>query len=177
VNAFETLGLKPILQLSDEKIREAFRSMAGISHPDSGGDETSFAAIREAQETLSSPAKRLREWLIIRGAEINERGSISTELMNMFQIIAENGSSAETAIKTAAAAQSALTKGMAELALMKQREATKLLLADVEQEIFMRVNQFTLIEQGQLDAAAVMRDLIFLEKWKSGIRSLYGRLM
>ncbi len=177
MNAFEKLGLQPTLLLSDESLREAFRNKAALSHPDSGGDEADFTAIREAQELLASPAKRLREWLQIRGAEITERGTISTELMNLFQKIAENGSISETTIKKAATAQSALTKGMAELELMKQCETTKLLLSDVEREISTRVDQFALIEQGELNPSALMRDLIFLEKWRSSIRGLYGRLI
>jgi DnaJ domain len=177
VNAFEKLGLEPTLLLSEESLREAFRKKAAVSHPDSGGDEADFTAIREAQELLASPAKRLREWLQNRGAEITERGSISTELMNLFQKIAENTSTAETSIKKAATAQSALTKGMAELELMKHRETTRLLLSDVEREITRCVDQFALIEQGELDPALIMRDLIFLEKWRFSIRALYGRLI
>lgn len=177
MNAFEKLGLEPTLLLSDESLREAFRNKAAVLHPDSGGDEADFAAIREAQEWLASPAKRLRAWLQIRGTKITERGTISNELINWFQKIAENGSAAETSIKKAAAAQSALTKGMAELELMKHRETTKTLLSNVEREISIRVDQFALIEQDELNPSALMRDLIFLEKWRSSIRGLYGRLI
>ena len=177
MNAFAKLGLEVRLVISGEEIREAFRLRAVDSHPDGGGDEAEFTALREAREILESPAKRLREWLRVNEAEADARGTIAGELVDFFQKVAETGAGAEAAIKTAAEAQSALAKGMAEVRLMGAREKVKNLLSEIEAGIAAREERFPAIEKGESDAATAMRDLVFLEKWRGAMRSLYGRLM
>ncbi len=177
MNSFERLGLRVGLSFSEEEIREAFRKRAAELHPDSGGDEGEFAALQVAQEALLSPARRLREWLNAKGIEADERGTIAGEMVDLFQKVAENGAKAEAAIKAGEKAQSALAKGMAEVRLMGEREGVKDLLARIELEIRDRAQVFPEIEEGELDAAIVMRDLVFLEKWRGAMKSLYGRLM
>ena len=176
MNAFEMLGLQVRLPISVEEIREAFRVRAAEAHPDGGGDEAGFAALREAREVLESPAKRLREWLRVQGSAVDERGTIGAELMDFFQKVAETGARAEGAVKAGEAAQSALAKGMAEVRLISERESVKSLLVEIEEGIAERVRIFAAIETGESDAATVMRDLVFLEKWRGAMRSLYGRL-
>lgn len=177
MNAFEKLGLEVRLEISAAEIREAFRARAADSHPDGGGDEAEFTALREAQEVLESPTKRLREWLRLKGIEADRRGTIAGQLVDFFQKVAETGVQAEAAIKSAAEAQSALAKGIAEVRLMGEREKVKALLSEIEAEISVRVMLFSEIERGKSDAATAMRDLVFLEKWRGAMRSLYGRLI
>lgn len=177
MNAFETLGLPVGLVVSEEEIREAFRKNAVAVHPDSGGDAGEFAALQLAQEILLSPAKRLKDWLSAEGAEVDTRGQIDAGLMDLFQKVAEVGSVAEATIKTRETASSALAKAMAEVALMAQREKVRDLLAAVEMEINVRVSRFPEIENAISNAGVVMRDLVFLEKWRGTLKSIYGRLM
>lgn len=177
MNAFERLGLNVGLIVSEEEIRESFRVRAAAAHPDSGGDEAEFAELREAREVLESPAKRLREWLRVREFPVDERGTISVELMDFFQKVAKTGTSAEAAVKASEMAQSALAKGMAEVRLIAERESVKNLLVEIEAGICERVRLFPAIENGECDAAIATRDLVFFEKWKSTMRALYGRLM
>ncbi len=177
MNAFECLGIRVALTVSTEEIREAFRVRAAVAHPDGGGEEAEFAALREAREVLESPARRLREWLRINGSPVDERGTIGSELMDFFQKVAETGARAEAAVKASEVAQSALAKGMAEVRLISERESVKSLLVEIEEGIAERVRIFPAIETGDSDAATAMRDLVFLEKWRSAMRSLYGRLM
>lgn len=177
MNAFESLGLAVRLTVSTEEIREAFRVRAAAAHPDGGGEEAKFAALREAREVLESPARRLREWLRVQGSPVDERGTIGSELMDFFQKVAETGARAEAAVKAGEAAQSALAKGMAEVRLIAERESVKNLIAEIERGIAERVRIFPVIEKGDSDAATAMRDLVFLEKWRGAMRSLYGRLM
>jgi hypothetical protein len=33
------------------------------------------------------------------------------------------------------------------------------------------------VEEGHIDPATMMRDLIFLEKWRATLKGIYGRLM
>ncbi len=177
MNAFERLGVPVGLAVSDEEIREAFRKKAGETHPDSGGDAGEFSALHVAQEVLMSPAKRLKEWLAAKGTEVDSRGQIEAGMMDLFQKVAEVGSAAEGAIRTGEKAGSALAKAMAEVALMGQREKVKDLLAEVELEIGKRIVAFPEIEEGRVDGGKVMRDLVFLEKWRGTLRGIYGRLM
>lgn len=177
MSAFEKLGVPVGLVIADEAVREAFRKRAGEVHPDSGGDAGEFAALQVAQEVLLSPAKRLKEWLAATGMEVDSRGQIEAGLMDLFQKVAEVGSAAEGAIKTGEKAGSALAKAMAEVALMKQREKVKELLAEVEREIGGRIAIFPEIAEGRCDGGKVMRDLVFLEKWRGTLRGIYGRLM
>lgn len=177
MNAFESLGLQVCLVITAEEIRDAFRARAAAAHPDGGGEEGEFAALREAREILESPARRLREWLRVQGSPVVERGTIGAELMDFFQKVAETGARAEAAVKAGEAAQSALAKGMAEVRLIAERESVKNLVGEIEEGITERVRIFPAIEKGDSDAATAMRDLVFLEKWRGAMRALYGRLM
>lgn len=163
--------------ISGEEIRENFRARAAAAHPDSGGDEAEFAALREARDVLESPAKRLREWLRVNGVETDPRGTIAGELVDFFRKVAETGAEAEAAIKSAVEVKSALAKGMAEVRLMGARENVKSLLAEIETGIAEREGFFPAIEKGEADAATALRDLVFLEKWRGAMKSLYGRLL
>lgn len=177
MSAFERLGMPLRLVVSEEEIREAFRKMAAVIHPDSGGDETDFSELQMAQEILLSPARRLKEWMGARSIEADARGQIGAGLMDLFQKVAEVGNAAEGSIKLGAGAQSSLAKAMAEVKLMGERERVKALLAEIGGEIEERVSAFAGIEAGEVDPGKVMRDLVFLEKWRASMKSVYGRLM
>jgi len=177
MNAFERLGLPVGLVVSDEGIREAFRKRASEVHPDSGGDEVEFAALQEAQEILLIPSRRIKAWMATKGLESEVRGQIEGGLMDLFQKVAEAGSESEAEIKLSAKAQSSLAKAMAEVKLMSRRESVKALLAEIESEIRGRVDRFDEIENGEADAGKMVRDLVFLEKWRGTLKGIYGRLM
>jgi len=53
---YQTLGVAK--NATPEDIKKAYRRMAGIHHPDKGGDTAQFQKIQEAYETLSDPQKR-----------------------------------------------------------------------------------------------------------------------
>lgn len=179
MNVFGRLGLPVKLVVSEEEIRDAFRKTAGEAHPDSGGSEADFAAMQAAQEVLLSPARRLKAWLEVKGGEVDSRGMIDSGLMDLFQEVAEVGTVAEAAVKAKEKAQSALAKGMAEVSLMTAREKVGALLSKIGEGIAERVSRFPDIEVEKSFefGAKVMRDLVFLEKWRGTLRGLYGRLM
>jgi curved DNA-binding protein CbpA len=177
MSSFERLGLPVRLVFSEDKIREAFRKMAGVMHPDSGGDEKGFSELQLAQEILLSPARRLKEWMKAKGIGADVRGQIGAGLMDLFQKVAEVGNAAEAAIKVGAGAQSSLAKAMAEVKLMGERERVKSLLSEIGEEIAEKVAQFSGIEAGEVEPGKVMRDLVFLEKWRTSMKGLYGRLI
>ena len=177
MGAFETLGLRVGLVISDEEIREAFRVKAAVMHPDTGGDEQEFAKLQAARDELLSPAKRIKAWVAARGMEADARGQIDGGLMELFQKVSEVGAAAELLIRENAGAKSALVKAMTEVKLMKQREEVKDLLERIAGEVKQRTDSFQEVEKGRIDPAVMMRDLIFLEKWRATLKGIYGRLM
>lgn len=177
MSAFETLGLRVGLGVSDEEIREAFRVKAAVMHPDSGGDEREFAKLQAARDVLLSPAKRIKAWMTARGMEADARGQIEGGLMDLFQKVSEVGAASELLIRENAGAKSALVKAMAEVRLIKQREEVKDLLEMIAAEIQQRIDGFQRVEESGIDPATMMRDLIFLEKWRATLKGIYGRLM
>ena len=76
VGAFEILGMSSGLVFSDEAVREAFREAGKQVHPDAGGKDGEFAALREAFAMVLSPSRRLKHWLELRGTpgEVREIG-------------------------------------------------------------------------------------------------------
>lgn len=177
MNAFETLVLRVGLVISDEEIREAFRVKAAVLHPDSGGDESEFARLKEAQDVLMSPARRLKEWIAARGLGVDSRGQIEGTLMDLFQKVSEVGAAAEHLIRENESAKTALVKAMVEVKLIKQRELIQELLQSVVSELEQRAAKFQQVEESQIDPGIIMRDLIFLEKWRATLKGIYGRLM
>jgi curved DNA-binding protein CbpA len=176
MNEFEILGLRVGLVISDEEIRDAFRQRA-VLHPDSGGDEQEFAKLQGAQEILLSPAKRMKAWMSARGIDVDARGQIEGGLMDLFQKVSEVGASAEILIRENAGAKSALVKAMVEVKLIKQRESVQELLEVLAAELNQRTDTFAQVEEGEVDPGTIMRDLIFLEKWRATLKGIYGRLM
>lgn len=163
--------------VSDEEIREAFRVRAAVMHPDSGGDEPEFAKLQASRDILLSPARRLKEWMSAQGMEADARGQIEGGLMDLFQKVSEIGAASELLIRENAGAKSALVKAIAEVKLIKQREVVQELLEKVAEELKQRIDRFQQVEEGHIDPATMMRDLIFLEKWRATLKGIYGRLM
>jgi curved DNA-binding protein len=55
---YTTLGLDP--SASGDEIRQAYRSLSKIHHPDAGGDAERFKAISQAYQVLKDPVTRAR---------------------------------------------------------------------------------------------------------------------
>ncbi len=177
MSAFEVLGLRVGLVISDEEVREAFRGRGAVLHPDAGGDEVDFAGAQAAQEILLSPGKRLGEWMRVKGIEVEKRGEIGGDLMELFGRVAEVSREAEGLIREMEGAKTVLAKAVLEVKMMGVRERLKEVLEVIGGEIGKRVDCFGGIETGDVDAGVVMRDLIFLEKWRGAMRNLFGRLI
>ena len=53
---YNTLGVDR--NASQDEIRQAYKKLASIHHPDKGGDTAKFQEIQSAYETLSDPQKK-----------------------------------------------------------------------------------------------------------------------
>ncbi len=175
-NAFELLGLPERPDLTDEELRTAFRGIGGGAHPDAGGDTRHFEKLQEAHSLLSSPARRLRHWLELRGFPVDPRGAIDPGLMDLFGRVGDAVAKAENLVRRRTAARSALGMALLEEETRRSCEELERLIASVGEEIRIRTERFPQLrgEGGPFegDPAALVRDLLFLERWRSSLRKL-----
>ena len=181
-DAFAILGFGPRLVLSEDEVRTAFREAGKRLHPDAGGGEGEFSALKEAQNILASPSRRLRHWLELKGAIVETRGTIGGGLMDLFGKIGAITQRTEALIRKRDAAQSALARALLEPETQACREEVETAIADVDAVIGGECADFPAWEENP-DAVPLdrvqqtVRDLTFLEKWRAGLRSGYSRLV
>jgi curved DNA-binding protein CbpA len=180
-NAFQILGTGPRLVLSDETLRDLFREAGKQAHPDAGGGEGEFSALREAFAIVSSPSRRLRHWLELRGTPGDVRGSIENSLMEVFSEVGAVTQQAESCIRKREEAKSVLVRAMLEGETQKCREAVERAISKVESLIARECAGFPeweISDQPDISAASkAARNLAFLEKWRTGLRGCYARLV
>ncbi|WAC18060.1 J domain-containing protein [Luteolibacter sp. SL250] len=179
-DAFETLSLPPRLDLGDEELRGAFREAGKRLHPDAGGGEGEFAALKEALAILSSPSRRLAHWLSLRGTAVEPRGMIAPGLMDLFGKIGPVSQMAETVIRKRETAQSALGKALLEPELQNCLQRVEEMIAEVDASLAAECAVFAPWMATNPDSATgseKVRNLAFLEKWKTSLKSLYARML
>ena len=181
MNAFERLGLEPRLVLDDDALRAAFQTAGKQCHPDAGGSEQEFAALREAHAVLASPSRRLRHWLELRGIDADPRGVVDSQVMDLFASVGEVSQRAEALIRRRDEARSALTRALLESETQTCREAVENAIATIQRAIAAQCDMFADYENSAApDAAAAAttaRNLAFLEKWLATLRALFSRLL
>ncbi len=167
--------------LADEALRDAYREAGRQAHPDAGGGDGEFAALREAFAVVSSPSRRLRQWLEWRGTPGEVRGSIEPSLMDLFSHVGAVTQQAETLIRKREEAKSALARALLEGETQICREAVERAISQVEAMISSECAGFADFEiSADLNVAAVSqvaRNLAFLEKWRAGLRACFSRLV
>ena len=180
-NAFQILGIEPRLVLSDEILRDLFREAGRQAHPDAGGGEGEFAALREAFAIVSSPSRRLRHWLELRGTPGEVRGTIEGSLIDVFSEVGAVTQQAESVIRKRDEAKSLLVRAMTESETQVCREAVEKTISKVESLITRECGFFPEWENsGEPDveaASQAARNLAFLEKWRTGLRGCYARMV
>lgn len=178
MNAFETLGIAITPVLDELTLREAFREAGKSAHPDGGGTDSTFAGLRAAFDTLSSPSKRLRHWLELRGIPVEPRGTVDPELMDLFSKIGEVTQHAEVVIRKRGETKSALALAMTEREAQTCRDQVEQALSQVEAAIARECSRFPIYQKSP-DAeggSMAVRNLGFLEKWRTSLRAVFSRL-
>lgn len=180
-HAFQILGIEPRLVFSDEVLRDLFREAGKQVHPDAGGGEGEFAALRDAYATLASPSRRLMRWLEWRGTPGEVRGSIEAALMDLFSEVGAVTQQAEAVIRKREEARSPLVRALLESETQVSREAVERTISKVESWITQECSDFSNWEVAQVievDAISqVARNLAFLEKWRGSLRACFSRLV
>jgi curved DNA-binding protein CbpA len=181
MNAFEILGIEPRLVIDNETLRDAFREAGRSAHPDAGGEEQAFAALNAAFEILSSPSRRLRHWLELRGLVVETRGTVAPEIMDLFSQVGETSQRAEALVRRRDEAKSALGQALLERETQACREEVERSIAMVEIAIGRECAVFHNYQDTAMPdlaaASASVRNLAFLEKWRSGLRGVFARLI
>jgi len=180
-SAFEILGIEPQLEIDAETLRDAFREAGRSAHPDAGGDEASFASLNAAFEILSSPSRRLRYWLELRGLAMETRGTVAPEIMDLFPQVGEVSQRAESLVRRRDEAKSALGRALLERETQTCREDIERMIALVENAIETECGVFPIYQNAAAPdlaaASASARHLAFLEKWRAGLRGAFSRLI
>jgi len=180
-NAFDLLGLNPRLVVDEEDLREAFRAAGKQTHPDAGGGEGEFSMLNEAFSVLSSPSRRLRCWMETHGLPVETRGTIDTELMDLFSDVGAVTQEAELLIRKRDEVKFALVRAMLEGQTQHCRESIEAAIAKVEERIEAECRNFPVLESSKNpdagSASKIARNLVFLEKWRAALRSCYARLV
>jgi DnaJ-class molecular chaperone len=180
MNAFLTLGLSPRLVFTEEELRSAFREAGRELHPDAGGGEGEFAALKEALAILASPSRRLGHWLSLQGTNVESRGMIAPGLMDLFGKIGTLSQEAEAVIRKRETARSALGRALLEGELQECLQRVEEMISEVDEclasecEVFSQWNSAP--PEVQL-ASGKVRNLAFLEKWRDSLKALYARLL
>lgn len=180
-NAFETLGIPPRLVIGEEALNSAFREAGKSAHPDAGGGDGAFAELRAAYGIVASPSRRLKHWLELRGAPVETRGTVDPALMDLFSLVGAATQQAEALIRKRDETKSALGLAMLEREAHGCREAVEQALGLVEAAISGECAEFPAWEElGAPDVELVsktVRNLAFLEKWRTGLRGVFSRLV
>lgn len=180
-NFFEILGIEPRLVIDGGTLRDAFLVAGRSAHPDAGGGEQTFAALNAAFEILSSPSRRLRHWLELRGLTVETRGTVSPEIMDLFSQVGETSQRAEALVRRRDDAKSALGRALLERETQSCREDVERSLALVEAAIDRECAIFPACQNSAIidlaAASASVRNLAFLEKWRAGLRGVFARLV
>jgi len=181
MNAFETLGIEPRLVLSDEAVRDAFREAGKLAHPDAGGAEESFAKLREAYGIVSSPSRRLRHWLELRGITAEARGTVDAAIMDLFTHVGQTSQRAEALVRKRDQTISVLARALLERETQSCREEVERAIMMVEDAISRQCAWFPDYENAptpdQAAASITARNLAFLEKWRATLRGVFSRLV
>ncbi len=180
-HAFQILGLEPALALADETVRAAYREAGKRLHPDAGGRDGEFAALKEAFAVISSPSRRLGLWLELRGTRADVRGTIDPSLMDLFAEVGRITQQAETVVRKREEAKSILVRALLESETQSCREMVAQTISLVETAIERECARFSHFENAtEVDlevASTCARSLAFLEKWRAGLRACFARLV
>ena len=176
MDPFERLGLEKRLAISEEELREAFRTAGKQQHPDAGGSGDGFSALQEAFGRLLSPSKRIKAWMECRGIRGEDRGAISSGLLDLFAKVGSALQQADTVTKQREAAKSILGKALLETAVQSARESLEAVLEEISAAIREEEAKFPVLEAGEGDPSLVARDLAFLEKWQAELKARFAGL-
>ncbi|GAA5495691.1 co-chaperone protein HscB [Rubritalea halochordaticola] len=174
-NHFQSLGIEPVLTLDLETLRDSYQKIAAENHPDQGGDKTTFDAINLAYNTLRSPAKRLKHYMELKGIEYDSRGSVTSDLMDLFMSVGETLQKTDAFLRKKSAATTALAKALLEPESMLLQETLGSEISKIEEKQNAYLNRLT--DSPEInDLPQITRNLAFLEKWHAQLQQSYAGL-
>lgn len=174
MNAFEVLGLEPVVTLTEEAVRAAYFAK-------SKADGADHAALNAAYELLLAPEKRLKHLIEIAAPEDAKQWravTMSDDLMQLFMSLGKARPEAEALIEKRAKSQSALTKALLEKQtfIMRERlEEVGIALDEKRQEL--EGSLITMDGANWRAIAEAQARFAYLAKWQTQVRELLLKLM
>jgi|688.fasta_scaffold949760_2 DnaJ-class molecular chaperone len=87
VDPYQTLGILSIA--TDKDIKEAFRKLARIHHPDAGGDPAVFIKIQDSYSMIGDPVKRAVFDMERRKSSVSDARKEVTQLIDEYLMTLE----------------------------------------------------------------------------------------
>lgn len=174
-NHFQTLGIEASITLDLDSLRDSYQKLAAESHPDQGGDKATFDSINLAYNTLRSPSKRLKHYMELKGIEYDARGSVTSDLMDLFMSVGETLQKTDAFLRKKSAATTALAKALLEPESMLMQDTLGEQISKVEQK---QSEYLALLSSSPADEILpqITRNLAFLEKWYAQLQQSYAGL-
>lgn len=180
MDAFQLLDLPRRPDLSEDELRSAFREVGKRVHPDAGGTEADFAKIQDAFGLLMSPSRRIKHWLVLHEIPGDERGAISSGIMDLFGEVGAILQRGDSLSRKRADARSALARALLESETQSCREEVERMIAVVDGKIAEQTSLSASLDPASLSSDAawrLVRDLSFLEKWRAKLRECFSGLV
>lgn len=181
MNPFEALGLPLRLDLDGEELDRVVREASQRSHPDAGGDEAAFQAVRQAGDVLKNPLTRLRAALETSGIDFVERGGVPGEVMDYFSAVAGILKRVDDFVNERGKALSGLGKAVLDVkipGIKRELEGLVARLGDFESRMITRFGEFDQRGWNECfeEMSEVSRGLVFVRKWLGQLREANGKL-
>ena len=181
-SAFERLRLPRQLSIDEALLDDRVRLGSREAHPDFGGEQVAFEQVREDGEQLKSPLSRLRLAIELEGGQIDSRGRVEEEIMDLFSPVADLVQQVEEMMTLRSKAKSALGRATLEAKIPGLKKEAELLMEKVlglEAGLAKRFERFD--RHGWRDSLDEMeltcRGFAFLARWREQLQRATGRLL
>ncbi len=181
MDPFSRIGLPLKLDLTPGVVEDEIRRLAKSVHPDVGGEAGEFAEISRAGDLLKVPVSRLKVALEISGADLAGRGSVPSEIMDLFSPVVSVLEEVGAFVSEREKARSVLGKAVLDAKVPSLKRSLEELtgavgkLEDYQRERFPDFDQRGW-ENCLEEMEEAYRALLFLGKWSAQLREATGKI-
>ncbi|MBK1834015.1 hypothetical protein [Roseibacillus ishigakijimensis] len=181
MNVWEALGLPVTLDLTAERIEDAFREASHGVHPDAGGQAGDFERLREARNDLLDECRRLELWLLLNEQKLGHVGRVPERVGEMFLKVNQLVEAVDQWMEEGSLKSSTLGRALWQKEGFRWKENVEALIAEVDAWHQEAVADFGRIEEEagkQEFTRAIERrvDLGFLRRWRTQLQTRYARM-
>ena len=175
-DAFAELKIDRSVEINKSRVEELYRAEAKSRHPDAGGDSADFEKISQAKAIVLDDVQRLRHLAELAGVESDEigRGGVSSEIGDLFGLVADAVQKAKALETKLSVARSALQKALLQnevITMQREISAIQLRLGEVSTVVLQQANK-----DSAAGLAQAARDLAFIGRWKGELQKAFAGL-